>query len=146
MTNAASQSAFRSPSSPSSQARRASTIDRLSAAVMTSPRVELIDLLRSDVDLKSRKGEPANCRQGLQATQEPAMSPVDSAKVEVGLLESEKGTSDRRPRSPVRTPAHLRQQLDGAAEESPETLRGHAPSWGSPRRPRGLVGTLHPPP
>jgi hypothetical protein len=58
----------------------------------------------------------------------------------------EKGTGDRQPRSPVRTPAHLRQQLDGAAEESPETLRGHAPSWGSPRRPRGLVGTLHPPP
>src|SRR5208337_1801805 len=89
MTNAASQSAFRSPSSPSSQARRASTIDRLSAAVMTAPRVELIYLLRSDVDLKSRKGEPANRRQGLQAAQEPAMSPVDSAKVEIGLLDGE---------------------------------------------------------
>src|SRR5271166_6729125 len=63
-----------------------------------------------------------------------------------GQASCEKGTGGRQPRSPVRTPAHLRQRLDGAAEESPETLRGHAPSWGSPRRPRGLVGTLHPPP
>src|SRR5271166_1562920 len=60
MTYSASRRAFRLLSPSSSQLRRASMIERLSAFFMTIPGVELINLLSGDDDLQS--GSPRHPR------------------------------------------------------------------------------------
>ena len=92
-----------------------------------------------------------DCRQSSNSplAVSPTRSASNSNRLSGGARSGrfwEHENSDRRPRSPVRTPPHLREWLDGDSEECPGMPRGRAPSWGSTLRPRGLAGTLRPPP